>query len=67
MPGMVKAIETEARKVRTTIELPEDLWRRARHRMVDDDTDLRGVIIAALTNYLDESATAGRKGKHHAR
>jgi hypothetical protein len=59
--------EAEGKKVRTTIELPENLWRRARHRMVDDDTDLRGVIIAALTHYLNEPAKTGGKGKQHAR
>ena len=47
---------------RTTIELPEDLWRAAKHRAVDDDTDLRGVIVAALALYLQEP----RKGTKRA-
>ncbi|HLJ74659.1 MAG TPA: CopG family transcriptional regulator [Thermoanaerobaculia bacterium] len=53
--------------IRTTIELPAELWRRARHRMVDDDTDLRGVIVAALTTYLGEKTTPRKEGKGHAR
>ncbi len=57
----MKKSGTEAAKVRTTIELPGDLWRRARHRMVDDDSDLRGVIIAALTLYLDEPRKEGKR------
>ncbi len=38
--------------VRTTVELPEDLWRRAKVRAVDERSDLRSVIIAALEAYL---------------
>jgi hypothetical protein len=38
--------------VKTTIDLPEQLWRAAKVRAIDDRTDLRGIVIAALTLYL---------------
>ncbi len=38
--------------VKTTVELPEDLWRAAKVRAMDDRADLRSVIIAALEAYL---------------
>jgi len=36
------------RLVKTTVELPRDLWRAAKLRAMDEGTDLRTVIIAAL-------------------
>jgi N-methylhydantoinase A/oxoprolinase/acetone carboxylase beta subunit len=38
--------------VKTTVEIPEDLWRKAKVRAVDERTDLRSVVIAALDAYL---------------
>ena len=38
--------------VKTTVELPEDLWRAAKVRAMDERADLRSVIIAALEAYL---------------
>jgi len=38
--------------VKTTVELPRLLWRKAKMRAVNDDTDLRSVVIAALEQYL---------------
>jgi len=40
--------------VKTTVDLPEDLWRATKIRAMDDRTDLRSVIIAALENYLQK-------------
>jgi hypothetical protein len=34
--------------VKTTIVLPKDLWRSAKIRAIDDGTDFRSVVIAAL-------------------
>ena len=39
-------------KVKTTLELPEDLWRAAKIRAMDERTDLRTVLTAALEAYL---------------
>jgi hypothetical protein len=38
--------------VRTTVDLPESLWRAAKIRAMDDHSDLRTVIVAALEAYL---------------
>jgi len=38
--------------VKTTIELPQELWRAAKVRAMDERSDLRAVVIAALESYL---------------
>jgi len=38
--------------VKTTVDLPESLWRAARIRAMDERTNLRKVVIAALEAYL---------------
>lgn len=38
--------------VKTTVELPEDLWRAAKIRAMDERSDFRSVVIAALDAYL---------------
>jgi hypothetical protein len=42
----------DERTIKTTVDLPEDLWRAAKVRAVDERTDLRSVVIAALEAYL---------------
>ncbi|MBM3779896.1 MAG: hypothetical protein FJW23_16950 [Acidimicrobiia bacterium] len=42
-----------AKQVKTTVELPADLWRAAKIRAMDDQTDLRTVVIEALRRHLD--------------
>jgi hypothetical protein len=50
-----EAHTVEARGVKTTIELPENVWRAAKIRALDDHSDLRRVVIAALLAYLGVS------------
>ncbi len=38
--------------MKTTIDLPEYVWRAAKIRAMDERTDLRQVVIAALKQYL---------------
>lgn len=38
--------------VKTTVELPGDLWRSAKIRAMDERVDLRTVFIRALEEYL---------------
>ena len=38
--------------IKTSIELPGDLWREAKIRAMDDRVDLRTVMIRALEAYL---------------
>lgn len=40
------------RVIKTTVDLPEELWRAAKIRAMDGRTDLRSVIIEALTALL---------------
>ncbi len=42
----------ERKPVKTTIDLPEYVWRAAKIRAMDTRTDLRQVVIAALKQYL---------------
>lgn len=39
-------------EVKTSLWLPEELWKRAKVRAVEGRVDLRDVIIAALETYL---------------
>ena len=39
--------------VKTTVDLPQELWRAAKIRAMDEHSDLRSVIITALRAYLD--------------
>ena len=38
--------------VKTTVDLPQELWRAAKIRAMDEQKDLRSVVIAALKAYL---------------
>ena len=41
-----------AKTVKTTVELPEELWRAAKVKALDERTDFRSIVIAALEAYL---------------
>jgi len=58
---MKKVTSRSKATVKTTVELPEALWQAAKRRAVDERSDLRRVIIAALERYLERSP----KGKEH--
>jgi len=45
--------------VKTTMVLPEDLWRAAKIRAINEGIDLNQVVIAALESYLKRT----RKGR----
>ncbi len=52
----------ESGMVRTTLELPEELWRAAKMRAIDEG-DLRTVMLRALEEYLARPAKPkARKG-----
>lgn len=48
--------------IRTTLLLPEELWRQAKMRAIDEG-DLRTVMIRALEAYLAKPAKARKGGK----
>ena len=47
------------RAVKTTVDLPESLWRAAKVRALDERTDLRQVLMAALLAYLEPKGGPG--------
>jgi hypothetical protein len=50
---VAKARDADERgPVKTTVELPAELWRSAKIRAMDDRVDLRTVFIRALEGYL---------------
>ena len=53
LPAVTKVRREAAREpIKTSIELPGDLWREAKIRAMDDRVDLRTVMIRALEAYL---------------
>ena len=61
---MAPRAPAQAESVKTTVDLPQPLWRAAKIRAMDEQSDLRSVIIAALRKYLgirdDAEETADR-------
>jgi len=49
---MVTRAASMSGNVKTTVDLPQELWRAAKIRAMDEHTDLRSVVIAALGAYL---------------
>jgi len=48
----------ERKVVKTTLELPQDLWKRVKIRALEEgEGDLRSVIIHALEAYLKKGGT----------
>jgi hypothetical protein len=42
----------KAELIRLNVDVPRELHKRAKRRALDDDTDLRSVVIAAIEAYL---------------
>jgi hypothetical protein len=60
-PRLLTAVagkRTDSDTVKTTVELPGELWRAAKIRAMDERSDLRSVLIRALESYLGHSAAA---------
>jgi hypothetical protein len=47
----------------TSVKLPLDLWIRVKKAAIDQDTDLRNLIIEALELYLKSNEKGGMKRK----
>jgi hypothetical protein len=52
---VLAAKRTDSDTVKTTVELPGELWRAAKIRAMDERADLRTVLIRALEDYLREA------------
>ena len=48
----VPAKRSDSDTVKTTVELPGELWRAAKIKAMDERSDLRSVLIRALEAYL---------------
>jgi hypothetical protein len=46
---------------RTTIQLPEDLWKAAKFLAVEERTNFQDVVAAALREYLKRKKRIGKK------
>jgi hypothetical protein len=57
------AKRSDSDTVKTTVELPGELWRAAKIRAMDERADLRSVLIRALEDYLkaDEAEPTDRR------
>jgi hypothetical protein len=44
--------------VKTTVELPGELWRAAKIRAMDERSDLRTILIHALEDYLGQATAS---------
>lgn len=50
--AVVPAKRSDSDTVKTTVELPGELWRAAKIKAMDERSDLRSVLIRALEAYL---------------
>jgi hypothetical protein len=59
----VAAKRADSDTVKTTVELPGELWRAAKIRAMDERADLRTILIRALEAYLgSRDSGASRTG-----
>jgi hypothetical protein len=56
-----RAKRSESPSVKTTVELPTDLWRAAKIRAMDERVDLRTILIRALEGFLGRSGPSARR------
>ena len=52
---------------KTSIELPEEVWRAAKQRALDDGVDFRLVVISSLEAYLGLKRDAKRQPRKEAK
>ena len=52
---------TKADRLKTTIVLPRDLWKRARIEAVEEETDLSALIAKAIEEYLKSKPRKERR------
>jgi len=40
--------------MKTSVEIPDNVWKAAKHRAIEEGTDLKGIIVRALEEYLKQ-------------
>ena len=48
--------------MKTSVDIPDDLWKSAKILAVEESKDLRGVIIEALKEHLSKKTKVKNKG-----
>jgi hypothetical protein len=56
---MPRIKEPKGSAVKMTVEVPIEVWKRAKVRAIDEQSDLRSVVIAALESYLKTRPSRG--------
>ena len=62
--NVLAAKRTDSDTVKTTVELPGELWRAAKIRAMDERADLRTVLIRALEDYLRDERTGTARAQY---
>ena len=62
MPRGRPRIESQS-MIRTSFELPEALWLKAKQRALEERTDLRALIIEGLEHVLARKPKAKKRGQ----
>jgi hypothetical protein len=57
-------LEERKPMVKTTVDRPEPLWRAVKIQTLDERTDLRSEVIAALEAYLHTEVPHRKDGDH---
>jgi hypothetical protein len=57
-------MERAEEMVKMTVAIPRALWKRSKLRAVEEERDLREIVIEALQRYLERKS---EKGEKHAR
>jgi hypothetical protein len=45
--------------MKTSVEIPDDLWRTAKHQAIEEGVDLKDIIVKALELYLKRKIKKG--------
>ena len=56
---MPRRREPAGETTKLTVEIPVELWKRAKVRAIDEQSDLRTVVIAALDAHLTKRPSRG--------
>lgn len=49
--------------VKTSLDIPDELWQRVKHRVIDERRKLRDVLVRALEAYLKTPIQGEGEGK----
>jgi hypothetical protein len=61
LQAVPKAKGSDSELVKTTVELPTDLWRAAKIRAMDERVDLRTIFIRALEAFLNHPSSPTKR------